>query len=111
MWEVPLGKSQSKWPRLVTLMDPLQDIGLVVTDSQSAQRAATRRGTSKSPYLLDPAEEILHIEEIQLPSSLQSPKNDPLILAVTVNREANTKQTPQLDAATICQWDFYTDSG
>ncbi|CRK26531.1 hypothetical protein BN1708_014539 [Verticillium longisporum] len=90
IWEVPLGKSQSKWPRLVTLIDPLQDIGLVVTDSQSAQRAATRRGTSKSPYLLDPAEEILHIEEIQLPSSLQPPENDPLILAVTVNREANT---------------------
>ncbi|EEY17322.1 PC_rep repeat-containing protein [Verticillium alfalfae VaMs.102] len=90
MWEVPLGNSQSKWPRLVTLVDPLQDIGLVVTDPQSAQRAATRRGTSKSPYLLDPAEEILYIEEIQLPSLLQPPKNDPLILAVTVNREANT---------------------
>ncbi|KAM0281143.1 hypothetical protein ACHAQH_003722 [Verticillium albo-atrum] len=91
MWEAPLGSSDSdsNWPRLMTLIDPLQEIGLVVTESQSATKRRKRK-PPRSPYLLDPAEEILHIEEIQLPSSLQSSDDSQLSLAVTVNREANT---------------------
>ncbi|KAM0321949.1 hypothetical protein ACHAQA_009846 [Verticillium albo-atrum] len=90
MWEPSLGSSDANWPRLMTLMDPLQEVGLVVTESGSANKTSKRRKSFKSPYLLDPAEEILHVEEIQLPSSIQAAQDNPLVFAVTVNREANT---------------------
>ncbi|KAL2753222.1 hypothetical protein ACRALDRAFT_2110276 [Sodiomyces alcalophilus JCM 7366] len=88
MWEPPLDHPESRWPRLVSLMDPLQELGLVVTQPDASTWHRKRRTSSKSPYFLDPAEEILHIEEVKLPSSLRS--SNPLILAITINREAST---------------------
>lgn len=89
MWEPPLDHPESRWPRLVCLMDPLQELGLVVTQPDTSTRHRRRRTLSRSPHLLDPAEEILHIEEIKLPSSLRN-SNHPLILAITINQETST---------------------
>ncbi|ROT38402.1 hypothetical protein SODALDRAFT_350637 [Sodiomyces alkalinus F11] len=89
MWEPQLDYPESRWPRLVSLMDPLQDLGLVVTaQPDTSTRHRRSRNASRSPYFLDPAEEILHIEEIKLPGSLRS--SNPLILAITVNRETSS---------------------
>lgn len=89
MGDLPLERSDSSWPRLVCLTDPLQEVGLVVTHPESASRNKGRRTFPKSPNFLDPAEEILHIEEIQLPDTLKSSEDDSLILVVTINRETS----------------------
>ncbi|KAI8251309.1 Negative regulator of mitosis [Colletotrichum sp. SAR 10_98] len=90
MWEPLLDQPDSHWPRLVSLMDPLQDLGLVVTRPEAGTRETRRKSTPKSPYFLDPAEEILHIEEIKHPGAPKMKATEPLILAVTINREAST---------------------
>ncbi|WYZ43187.1 hypothetical protein EsH8_VI_000886 [Colletotrichum jinshuiense] len=90
MWEAPLEQPDSHWPRLVSLLDPLQELGLVVTRPDGATREKRKKGTPKSPYFLDPAEEILHIEEIKHPGAPNTKNSEPLILAVTINREAST---------------------
>ncbi|TWU78255.1 Anaphase-promoting complex subunit 1 [Metarhizium rileyi] len=88
MWNTPLEQQQlSHWPRLISLTDPLSDIGLVVGEPEPHNRRTARHNTSKRPNFLDPAEEILHIEQISLPRSDQRTPNNPLILAVTINRE------------------------
>ncbi|KHN97163.1 negative regulator of mitosis [Metarhizium album ARSEF 1941] len=88
MWDTPLEQQQlSHWPRLVSLMDPLSDIGLVVGEPEPHSRRPTRHNKSKKPIFLDPAEEILHIQQINLPESDPGTSDTPLILAVTVNRE------------------------
>ncbi|KAH9905946.1 hypothetical protein F4778DRAFT_685792 [Xylariomycetidae sp. FL2044] len=87
-WDIPEEKSDSHWPRLVTLTDPLLELGLVVTQPDRSAKRKSQKKRERSPYFLDRAEEILHIEEIQ-PSGHGS-SNDhgrQVILAVTVNRE------------------------
>ncbi|EFY99723.1 anaphase-promoting complex subunit 1 domain protein [Metarhizium robertsii] len=88
MWDMPSEQQQlSHWPRLVSLMDPLSDIGLVVGEPEPYSRRPARQNKSKKPAFLDPAEEILHIEQINLPGSDCRAFDAPLILAVTINRE------------------------
>ncbi|KAI0007157.1 hypothetical protein F4779DRAFT_523165 [Xylariaceae sp. FL0662B] len=89
IWEVPEEKNDSHWPRLVTLVDPLLELGLVVTQpDRSAKRKSRRRNSDKPPYFLDRAEEIVHVEEITRHGSFKR-GNGNLILAVTVNRETS----------------------
>ncbi|ERS98820.1 hypothetical protein HMPREF1624_04010 [Sporothrix schenckii ATCC 58251] len=96
MWDTPLeASSDSGWPRLVCLTDPMSEIGLVVTQpDKSGKDRYPKSSTSKTPFL-DPAEEILHIETIRQGSkplgASQGGGNprDNLILAVTVNRETS----------------------
>ena len=90
MWDAPMEQPESHWPRLLSLTDPLSDIGLVVTDSESHNPRAARSTTSKKPAFLDPAEEMLHIEQIQLPVASARNLQEPLILGVTINRETST---------------------
>lgn len=96
MWDTPLeASSDSGWPRLVCLTDPMSEIGLVVTQpDKSSKDRYPKNSTPKTPFL-DPAEEILHIETIRQGSkplgashSGGNPR-DNLILAVTVNRETS----------------------
>ena len=87
MWDSPLEQQESHWPRLIVLTDPLSDIGLVVGEGDANARRTTRRETSPRPIFLDPAEEILHIEEIRLPGVGEQVRLSPLVLAVTINRE------------------------
>jgi anaphase-promoting complex subunit 1 len=90
LWELPNGKDGSHWPRLVSLTDPLLDVGLVVTQPGRNAKQRTRRSSGKQPYFLDRAEEILHIEEIPNPGNDTSEPRDPLVLAVTINKETST---------------------
>lgn len=85
MFETPLETSDSHWPRLVCLTDPLLELGLVVSHSPSLGPADFRSSSAKSPFL-DLAEEILHIETLR----------GKLTLAVTANREVNLYTVWQL---------------
>jgi anaphase-promoting complex subunit 1 len=87
MWEPPLGLSDSNWPRLVCLTDPLQELGLVIAQPEKTARAKARRSSIRSPFL-DSAEEILHVESIGQVAGVNS--NADLVLAVTANRESST---------------------
>ncbi|EHK23491.1 uncharacterized protein TRIVIDRAFT_37630 [Trichoderma virens Gv29-8] len=90
MWDAPLEQPESHWPRLVALTDPLLDIGLVVTDAEKS--TSTRRNRNKASKMhgfLDPAEEILYIEKVVIPGTSSEHPHEPLILGVTINREAN----------------------
>lgn len=90
-WELPNGKDGSHWPRLVSLTDPLLDVGLVVTQAGKNTKKKSRRssGSGRQPFFLDRAEEILHIEEISNPGSDTNERHDPLVLAVTINKETS----------------------
>ncbi|PHH86884.1 hypothetical protein CDD83_9630 [Cordyceps sp. RAO-2017] len=90
MWDAPMEQPESHWPRLVSLTDPLADIGLVVTDSDPHSHLAARKASSSRSSFLDPAEELLHIERIQLPVFCAQNLKEPLILAVTANRESSS---------------------
>ncbi|KOS17921.1 Negative regulator of mitosis [Escovopsis weberi] len=92
MWDAPLEQPESRWPRLVCLTDPLLDIGLVVTNTSSGGQGAqtTLKKSSKNHRFLNSAEEILHIEQIQVPGISPKSTHEPVILAVTVNREKNS---------------------
>jgi anaphase-promoting complex subunit 1 len=85
MFETPLETSDSHWPRLVCLTDPLLELGLVVSHSPPSGPADFRSSSAKSPFL-DLAEEILHIETVR----------GKLTLAVTANREVNLYTVWQL---------------
>lgn len=80
-WDTP-GQKDSPWPRLVTLTDPLLDIGLVVTDPERGPRG--KKAALKKPVFLNPADEILHIEQVKVPGA------EDLALVITINREANS---------------------
>ncbi|KAK0106409.1 Anaphase-promoting complex subunit 1 [Cadophora gregata f. sp. sojae] len=86
MWDLPAVKSDSNWPRLFSLSDPLAEIGLVVAQPVRASRHTSRRSSGK-PAALDTAEEILHVTR----RDEFSPKNSehPLVLALTLNRETS----------------------
>lgn len=90
-WEVPSDGANSHWPRLMSLTDPLLEIGLVVTKPDVASRRKSYKGSTRSPRVLDPAEEILHIEELPQPSPRTKDMITPgkLIIAVTINRETS----------------------
>ncbi|KAF4585916.1 negative regulator of mitosis [Ophiocordyceps camponoti-floridani] len=90
MWDAPMKQTEPRWPRLLSLTDPLSDIGLVVTDAEARGQRPARRVTRARPSFLDPAEELLHVERIQLPVASAEKLKEPLVLAVTVNREANS---------------------
>ncbi|ODA75934.1 hypothetical protein RJ55_08575 [Drechmeria coniospora] len=89
MWDSPVEQPESRWPRLLSLTDPLADVGLVVADPD-VERLSARPARSKRPAFLDPAEELLHVEQIKLPVAADDKLQDPLILAVTINRDANS---------------------
>ncbi|KAI1744858.1 hypothetical protein F4680DRAFT_443337 [Xylaria scruposa] len=88
LWEVTEDRSDSHWPRLVTLTDPLLDLGLVVTQPDRSTKSKSRKQSDKSPHFLDRSEEILHIEEIFTDTPAQS-KDGKIILAVTANRDTS----------------------
>ena len=91
MWEPPMEQADTHWPRLVTLTDPLLDLGLVVTRRDPGGRHSQGKGLRKSPLFLDPAEEILHIEQIPHPHmGVLGQGENSLVLAVTTNRDAST---------------------
>jgi anaphase-promoting complex subunit 1 len=85
LWQTPTLKDDTNWPRLFSLTDPLSEMGLVVTAGSSD---GSRR-TSLKTLALDPAEEIIHVTERGEFSSIESSNCDPLILAMTVNRETS----------------------
>ncbi|KAI1280211.1 hypothetical protein F5Y07DRAFT_356258 [Xylaria sp. FL0933] len=95
LWEIPDDKSDSHWPRLVTLTDPLLDLGLIVTQPDRSAKGRTRRKPDRSPQFLDRAEEILHVEEIRTDTPARS-RDDKIILAVTANRDTSTYTIWQL---------------
>ncbi|KAK7423197.1 Anaphase-promoting complex subunit 1 [Neonectria magnoliae] len=90
MWEAPLERPESGWPRLISLTDPLRELGLVVTDQEPQKTNGLRRNASKKPSFLDPAEEMLHIEEIKIPGASGQDLHQPLIIGITINREMST---------------------
>ena len=87
MWESPIQQPETHWPRLVCLTDPLTELGLLVTQPEPS-KGKPRKPASGSPYFLDPAEEILHVEQIPVPES--GSNDEQLILALTVNHDAHT---------------------
>ncbi|KAI0023328.1 hypothetical protein F4780DRAFT_786818 [Xylariomycetidae sp. FL0641] len=88
MWETP-GENDSHWPRLVTLTDPLLELGLVVTRPESGAKHKGRRGSEQSPSFLDRAEEILRVEEVPFSGSSVRKSRGKFVLAVTINRDTS----------------------
>ncbi|KAI1169875.1 hypothetical protein F4777DRAFT_160930 [Nemania sp. FL0916] len=88
LWEISDDRSESHWPRLVTLTDPLLDIGLVVIQPDRSAKSKAQRQSQRPPHFLDRAEEILHIEEIRTGLTSQN-YDDKIIIAVTVNRDTS----------------------
>ncbi|RSM20894.1 hypothetical protein CDV31_000265 [Fusarium ambrosium] len=89
LWEAPLEQPESRWPRLVCLTDPLLELGLVVTNQDAQNVKSMRQTVSKKLAFLDAAEEVLHVEEIKIPGALTQDLSQPLIIAVTINRETS----------------------
>ncbi|KAK6081902.1 hypothetical protein SCUP515_02681 [Seiridium cupressi] len=89
MWDIPNEKEDSHWPRLVSLTDPLLDMGLVVTQPDKNNKQKSRRTSGRSPCFLNRAEEILHVEEIPVTGTTSTEHAEPLALAVTINRESS----------------------
>ena len=89
MWEAPLERTESHWPRLVSLVDPLQDIGLVVVGGDAHAARVPRNPALKKPAFLDSAEEMLHLEQVQICGMATQKSHDPVVLAVTMNRVAS----------------------
>ncbi|KAH6966330.1 hypothetical protein EDB82DRAFT_579922 [Fusarium venenatum] len=88
-WEAPLEQPESRWPRLVSLTDPLLELGLVVTNQESQNAKSLRQTAKKKLSFLDAAEEVVHVEEIKIPGAMTQDLNQPLIIAVTINRETS----------------------
>lgn len=89
LWEAPLEQLESRWPRLVSLTDPLLELGLVVTNQEAQNGKSLRQTAAKKLAFLDSAEEVLHVEEIKIPGALTQDLSQPLIIAVTINRETS----------------------
>ncbi|KFA51100.1 hypothetical protein S40293_04765 [Stachybotrys chartarum IBT 40293] len=88
MWDAPVENPESHWPRLMSLTDPLLEIGLVVAEQEHEGKRRGPKAQPSRPSFLPPAEEILHIEQVDLPGI--APKlHEQLILAVTINRDTN----------------------
>ncbi|KAK3951337.1 hypothetical protein QBC32DRAFT_392748 [Pseudoneurospora amorphoporcata] len=86
MWQPPMETPDSPWPRLVCLTDPLLEIGLVVAHQEKQKPNKRRQGSSPTSNFLSPAEEIVHVEAIEIPGYASSSQAEACI-AVTVNRE------------------------
>jgi anaphase-promoting complex subunit 1 len=82
MWDIPTFRDDSHWPRLFSLTDPLAELGLVVT---AAKPGGNRRVSIKA-HTLDPAEELIHVTNRDEFATIQPDMQDPLILAITLNR-------------------------
>lgn len=85
MFDSPVETSDSHWPRIVCLTDPLLELGLVVNNPAATGKGARPKSSPSSPFL-DLSDEILHVETVE----------DDLVLAVTANREANMYTVWQL---------------
>jgi anaphase-promoting complex subunit 1 len=85
--QVPVDSSESHWPRLVCLTDPLLELGLVVTRPETRAGGKPPRGSSGSAFLAR-SEEILHVESVSIPR-IHPAGPAKLTIAVTVNRESN----------------------
>lgn len=81
-WDMPGVKGDANWPRLFSLTDPFAEMGLIAADT----RTNDRRQPLNNALALDSAEELIHITDCEEFSSIQPTDNDPLILAVTLNR-------------------------
>lgn len=90
LWDSPLEQPGSRWPRLVSLTDPLLELGLVVTDADPQTAKSPVKNVPNKPSFLDPAEEMLHVEQIDIPGASAKDIGNPLILGVTINRETST---------------------
>ncbi|KAJ3493163.1 hypothetical protein NLG97_g4911 [Lecanicillium saksenae] len=88
MFDGPMGQTESHWPRLVSLSDPLLDLGLVVTDPDS-QTAKGPTAGARNEAFLDPAEELLYIEQVELSGRAFQQLDEAFIIAVTLNRATN----------------------
>ncbi|ORY67122.1 uncharacterized protein BCR38DRAFT_364356 [Pseudomassariella vexata] len=89
-WDMPTEKNGSHWPRLVSLTDPLLELGLVVTQPDRSSKRKARQSSEKVPCFLDRAEEILHIEELpRLSGTSDKNGKDKLVLVITMNRETS----------------------
>jgi anaphase-promoting complex subunit 1 len=88
MWQPTLESTDSHWPRLVCLTDPLQELGLVVSHQDKPRVTGGQKTSVKSPFL-DPAEEVLHIESIKLPPTENPNVRDSVTVVVTVNRASS----------------------
>lgn len=86
MWEAPLEHPEPFWPRLVSLTDPLLEIGLVVADADLNRTRSTR---ARKLNFLDPAEEMIHLEQVRLNPIADDKSCPSIVLAVTVNRETS----------------------
>ncbi|KAK3997833.1 hypothetical protein QBC44DRAFT_354332 [Cladorrhinum sp. PSN332] len=87
LFQPTIETSDSHWPRLVCLTDPLLEIGLVVT-SQERQKNRRWQKSSANSQFLGLAEEILHVESIKIPH-IPGLEAGGLNIAITVNRETN----------------------
>ncbi|KAK3938987.1 hypothetical protein QBC46DRAFT_355443 [Diplogelasinospora grovesii] len=94
MWQPLMETSDSRWPRLVCLTDPLNELGLVVTQPDTSKTPARRRSSVGSLFL-NPAEEIVHVQAIKLPDDGEAGGGE-LSIAVTINRETNMYSVWQL---------------
>ncbi|KAL8377206.1 hypothetical protein RB595_008065 [Gaeumannomyces hyphopodioides] len=88
MWEPPLEKTDSQWPRLVCLTDPFLELGLIVSQPDNPSKSRKRRTSPRTPFL-DPAEEIIHVEAVRRPDQSRTGAAEDLVLAITVNRETS----------------------
>ncbi|OAA73562.1 hypothetical protein ISF_00463 [Cordyceps fumosorosea ARSEF 2679] len=88
MFDGPMGQTQSHWPRLVSLSDPLLDVGLVVTEPDAQSTRGPIMG-SRNTAFLDPAEELLYIEQVELSGRAFQQAGESFIIAVTLNRATN----------------------
>ncbi|KAG9245464.1 hypothetical protein BJ878DRAFT_18018 [Calycina marina] len=86
LWDPPTSKSDSNWPRLFSLSDPLAEMGLVVTQKKIPGKLGKRSSIKFSA--LDTAEEIVHISRRGKLSNCGEERS--LTLALTLNRETNT---------------------
>jgi len=86
MWQQPMETNDSHWPRLVSLMDPLLELGLVVTSPEP--KTGKGRKTGNGPVFLSRSEEILHVQAVNIPHVSRA-RSSELNIAVTVNRETN----------------------
>ncbi|EGX96345.1 20S cyclosome subunit (APC1/BimE), putative [Cordyceps militaris CM01] len=89
MFDGPMGQVDSHWPRLVSLSDPLLDIGLVVTEPDPQSTKGPTAGARNEAFL-DPAEEILYIEQVELTGRAFQQIDETLTIAVTLNRSTNS---------------------
>ncbi|TQV96881.1 negative regulator of mitosis [Cordyceps javanica] len=88
MFDAPMGQTESHWPRLVSLSDPLLDIGLVVTEPDSQTTKGPIAGARNEAFM-DPAEELLYIEQVELSGRAFQQIDETFTIAVTLNRATN----------------------